>query len=359
MSKKNQFAPFALAVSLMLSVSCERPDIGFLSDNIQTPEDVIRPPKGLFSTSTLPIIDGSTYPLTYEILEVRDGNGNVTNELFEKHNIRVWTKAFDPATDRNLTMEQLVAAKLKNSEEPTLLLNSRSGQFAFTPASFFLKNSDYVIDMKISNVRGSKEFKDFAKVSFKPFVPIEFPATTRFACQLAKPESPNSFQFIVDHQIGPDSDNARKVLDGTNPYLTIRKVSDQGAPGINVVMKIVDKNGKELCRKHDEISLWPSGASYLSSYHDNSIGTEDNDEGSIFHLPAPPFPQWGTYSGNSLYLMYYQIPKNAVDVDWNGIGQDPSKWANYRGYIRFGIKINEPGTWEVIHKAPYFIRKRA
>ncbi len=353
---KNILKSFGLLLVLQfIFQSCERPEIGFLSDNIQTPESVIKPPKGIFSVAALPIIDGSTYPLSYKITEVRDGAGMVTNELFEKHKILIWTSAYNPKTDTTL---ELVNAKVKESEEPSLLLNERSGQLAFTPASYYLVNDKYVIDMEISNVRGTKSFKDFAKIEFKPFVPLEFPSTSRFMVQLAKPATPNTFQNFIETQVGPDSDNARKIAEGTHPFISIKKISSDGAPGLKVIFKVQDKDGKPLAKKFNEYSFYPSGASYLSSFHDNSVQTREFDDQTEFNLPAPPFPQWGTYGGNNLYLMYYLIPPSAVDVDWAKLGQNQADWGNYRGYIRFAIKINAPGTWEIVYKAQGLKRKR-
>lgn len=346
---------FTLMVVMLFTLGCERPEIGFLSDNIQTPESVITPPKGVFSTAALPIIDGSTYPLKYEIVEIRDGNGNVTSELTDKHKITIWTSAYNPKTD--VTME-LVNKKLKQSEEPSILLNERSGQLAFTPASFFLTNNDYVLDMKVSNVKGEHIFKDFAHISFKPFVPLEFPVNSRFMVQLAKTATPNTFVNFKEQQIAPESEFSKQVLNGTHPFLKISKTSNDGAPGVKVIMKIQDQNGKSLAKKMNEYGFFPSGATNLSSFHDNSVETVETDDATIFNLPAPPFPQWGTYTGTSMYLMYYIIPPSAVDVDWAGIGQKQSDWGNYRGYVRFGIKINEPGTWEIVYKAQGLLRKR-
>jgi hypothetical protein len=354
---KNKYNRLSLILIVVLfAFACERPEIGFLSDNIQTPESVIKPPKGIFSTAALPIIDGSTYPLKYEITEIRDGNGQVTTELTDKHKITIWTSAYNPKTD--LTMD-LVNKKLKQSEEPSLLLNERSGQLAFTPASLYLKNNDYVIDMKVSNVKGTQNFKDFAKISFKPFVPLEFPTTSRFMVQLAKAATPNTFVNFKEQQIASESEFSKQILNGTHPFIKISKISNDGTPGVKVIMKIQDQNGKILAKKLNEYGFYPNGPTNLSSFHDNSVQTDETDDATIFNLPAPPFPQWGTYTGASLYLMYYTIPPSAVDVDWAGLGQKQSDWGNYRGYVRFGIKINEPGTWEIIYKAQGLIRKRA
>lgn len=356
MKNKYRSIPLLLLI-LLFTISCERPDIGFLSDNIQTPESVIRPPKGIFSTSALPIIDGSTYPLQYEIAEIRDGSGKVTTELTDKHDITVWTSAFNPKTD--LTMED-VNKKLKKSSEPSILLNERSGQFAFTPSTYFLKNNDYEVDMKVSNVRGTRIFKNFAKISFKPFVPLEFPTTSRFMVQLSKAATPNTFANFLEQQIPADSELSKQIINGTHPFIKISKISNDGAPGVKVIMKIQDQNGKALAKKLNEVGFYPSGATFLANFHENSLSTEETDEASIFNLPAPPFPQYSSsYTGASMYLMYYIIPASAVNVDWAKLGLKQSDWGtNYRGYFRFAIKINEPGTWEIVYKAQGLIRKR-
>jgi len=162
-----------------------------------------------------------------------------------------------------------------------------------------------------------------------------------------------------EQQIASESEFAKQIMNGTHPFIKISKTSNDGSPGVKVIMKIQDQNGKTLAKKLNEYGFYPNGATNLSSFHDNSVQTDETDDATIFNLPAPPFPQWGTYTGASLYLMYYTIPPSAVDVDWAGLGQKQSDWGNYRGYVRFGIKINEPGTWEIIYKAQGLIRKRA
>ncbi len=336
-----------LLVVGVVALSCERPEIGFLSDNIQTPEDVIRPNKGVFFVSSRPIVDGSTFPLSWEILEVRDGNGNITTELFETYEISTWKVAYNPATDTTLAQ---LEEKLEISEQPSMILNDVSGQMAFTPASRYLANDDYELDMRVTNVKGTRDFINYAQISFGPFNPFETASTHRFAVQGARADAPTSWVFLNDLQIAPQSVGAMQLEDGTHPNLSITKISDDTAPGITVHLRVTDQNGNYISRKHGELAFWPSGATFLSSYHDNSIETVETDEGSTFYMPATPFPAWGTYGGVNQYLMYYIVPGSAIEVDWDKFDADHAEFPFHRGYLRFAFKLNEPGTWEIRYK---------
>ena len=159
------------------------------------------------------------------------------------------------------------------------------------------------------------------------------------------------------------------ILDGTDPYITVTKISDEPKQAILVKMIIADSHGAAL--DPSKVIFYPSGDTYLQNYHDNSIGVVTDAEGSTFGLPAPPFPQYGrTYSdGTNAYLMYYLTTDDAFTVDKEAYEADngPKNWDAYinpatgeirnRAYIRWGIKINDSGTWELKMKIPYTIKK--
>lgn len=344
--------------------SCEQPEVGYISDNIHSLQDTITVPRGLFMSAAIPAVEGSTYPMEWRITGVTDKDGKPTTELQDEHEILIWKKPFDPNTD---TTMELAMKKLELAKRPSILMNPVSGEFMFTQASKFVKGSDFYVNVGVKNTRGEKQLDKFARVKLLPFVPVEFPTEMRSRLQLGK--GGGVWDIGSTYTVLNDNDpKVASVLDGTNPYITITKVSDEPKTAVQVKMIIADSYGAAV--NPSKIIFYPDGTKYLQNYHDNTVGTKVDAESTTFGLPAPPFPQYSrTYTGTSAYLMYYLSTEDAFTVDKvafeaaNGI----KNWTPYidpatgqirnRAYIRWGMKINDTGTWVIKMKIPYTIKK--
>ena len=354
---------FILLVAILYS-SCTPPAVGYIDDNIHALEDTIFVPRGAFKLASAPAAEGSTYPLEWEITGITDAQGNPTNELFEEHQITTWTSAFDPNTDTSLELAQ---KKIVQPMEPSILISSVSGEIAFTQATKFVQNDIFKVNVKVKNVKGERQLDDFVVVKLLPFEPVEFPVEMRSGLQIGKGGGVFDMAKLSVIKNG-DDDNVPSVLNGTHPYITVLKTSDEPSVGINVKMIIADSYGTPL--NPEKVVFYPSGDTYLQNYHDNSTETTLDDTGIIFSLPAPPFPQFGrTYDGDNSYLMYYLTTTDSFTVDKEAFETDngPKDWSEYidpttgeirnRAYIRWGIKINDTGTWELKMKIPYTVVK--
>lgn len=343
--------------------SCVPPEVGYISDNIHALEDTIFVPRGSFMTSAAPAAEGSTYPLKWEITSITDETGKETNLFFEEHEILIWKSAFNPKTDTTLALAE---GKLELAKKPSILINEVSGEIAFTQATKHIKNTGnevFKVNVKVSNVRGERQLNDFVIIKLEKFKPVEFPTEMRSRLQLGKGKGAYDIGYtsVIMNDFDP---GVRGVLDGTHPYITVLKKSEEPKLGIKVKMVIADHYGTPL--HPDKVIFYPSGASYLQNYHENSTETSVDETGTFFSLPAPPFPQYAsTYSGTSSYLMYYLTTDDAFSVDKEAFEADNGKkdWSKYidpatgqircRAYIRWGIKINDSGTWEIKMKIPY------
>ncbi|GAA3553371.1 DUF5007 domain-containing protein [Snuella lapsa] len=357
---KNIFYSF-LTITLLI-VACKPPEIGYLSDNIHALEDTIFAPRGIFVKSAPPAIEGSTYPLHWEITSITDGNGNPTNALFEEHEILTWKEPFNPETDTSL---EIVNQKLELTNQPSILMNDVSGEFAFTQSTRNVTDNDiYHLNVKATNVRGERQLDDFVVVKLEPFVPVEFPVEMRSRLNLVNQSNGSLSALYTSKITNGFDDNVPSVLDGTHPYITITKISNEPALGVNVKMIITDSYDNPL--DPAKIPFYPSGSSYLQNYHDNSIETVSDATSTTFSLPAPPFPQYArNYGGNNSYLMYYITTRDAFTVDTEAYENDygAKDWAPFtdpdtgvivnQAYIRWGIKINDSGTWEIKMRIPY------
>ncbi|QTE23711.1 DUF5007 domain-containing protein [Polaribacter cellanae] len=340
--------------------SCTPPEVGYIDDNIHALQDTIFVPRGTFLLSAVPAVEGSTYPLEWEITGITDADGNPTDELFEKHTITTWKAAYNPETDTTL---ELAKAKIQQTEEPSILISPVSGEIAFTGATKFVKEDIFKINVKVKNVKGERQLDNFVVVKLLPFAAVEFPTEMRSRLQLGKDDGSYDIGYTSSIKNGDDPES-KKVLDGTHPYISVIKTSDEPAIGINVKMTIADSYDTPL--DTDKIIFYPTGSTFLQNYHDNSTETTTNATNTIFSLPAPPFPQYArTYSGNNSYLMYYLTKPTAFTVEKEAFEADngAKDWTKYidantgeirnRAYIRWGIKINDSGTWEIKMKIPY------
>ena len=361
---KNIFYFIVLALAV---ASCTAPEVGYISDNIHALEDTVFVPRGVFMTSAAPAAEGSTYPLHWEITDIRDANGQSTDDLFEEHEILVWKEPFNPETDVTL---ELAEKKLELAMKPSILINDVSGELAFTQATKFVNNPAgdiYTVDVKVSNVRGERQLDEFVILKMDPFQAVEFPVEMRSRLQLGKGGGSWDVGYTSVIRNGYDA-GVPSVLDGTHPYINVLKKSEEPKLGIKVKMVITDSYDNPI--SPEKVVFYPSGASYLQNYHDNSTETTTDETSTTFSLPAPPFPQYGrSYSGNNTYLMYYLTTDDAFEVDKDAFEADngAKDWTPYidpasgdircRAYIRWGIKINDSGTWEIKMRIPYTKKK--
>jgi hypothetical protein len=338
--------------------SCAPPEIGYISDDIHALEDTVFVPRGVFMTSAAPNPEGSTYPLTWKVTEVLDDNGDPTNALFEKHEILVWTSAFNPNTDTTL---KLAEAKLKLSPEPSLKINNVSGEMAFTQATKFVTDNNlFTINTNVSNIRGNRQLDDFVVVRLMPFIPVEFTGQMRSRLNMIKTKGGKKALFTAI--INNDNDNGvPSVLDGTHPYFSITKASNDPAFGLKVNMTITDSHDKPF--SPSQILFYPYKSGYLQNYHDNSTETVNNETSITFSLPAPPFPQYSRNNWGD--LMYYITSRDVFTVDKEAYEAKfgTQDWSAYKtndngdivceAYIRWAIKINDSGTWDIKMRIPY------
>lgn len=350
-------------ISVLASlVACQQPEVGYLSENIHALEDTVFVSRGVFMTSAAPSAEMSTYPLNWSISSILDKDGNPTEELFEKHEIQIWTQSFNADTDTTLELAQ---AKLETSAEPTLKINTISGEMAFTQASKFIEGNIFMVNANVSNVKDELQLDSFVVLKFLPFTPVEFPSEMRSRINLIKNDGSKKALYTATI-LNDNDDGVPSVLDGTHPYFSVLKTNEEPKLGIKVRMTITDRHDSPI--PPENILFYPSGAGYLQNFHDNSTETTQDASSYTFSLPAPPFPQFGrNYTGSSSYLMYYISTRTAFSVDKAAYESDygAQDWSDYKtndngdiiceAYIRWAIKIHDTGLWDIKMRIPYSV----
>ncbi len=336
----NKIAIVILAMA-SLTWACRKIEVGYLSDYIKYQNPTLYLMPGT-NTVTGPLMeDGSTMPLHVEMVEIRNSEtGEVATDLLTERPVTTWKEVYDWEVDT--TMAQL-EKKLEITDQPAFKLNEVSGQMTWNTNTMYAEGTNYEFDLKISNVRGSKIYENIGQVELLPLESVTWNGQTRLQIK----------------QIGADGktttvyskfENMDDLINGTSVAHQVNKLSDEGAPGIIVHLRTVDKNDVPFNPADGEVlGSWPGYN--LPHLANASVDTEVLDDEIIYKFPVLPFPYAGALWYNKNPFMYYYIPDKAigvVDSEELSSPYDPalSYWLNFR--IR--IFINEPGEWEIVIK---------
>lgn len=111
MRKNIKIAAFLIALLLVVT-ACEKPEIGYLSDNIFYNNSIYYVERGKTTYSSPIVANGSSSPLNVELLKVKDSIGNDVTAVFkEPQHIKVYDQ---PVTYLDSTME-LLNSRFKDS----------------------------------------------------------------------------------------------------------------------------------------------------------------------------------------------------------------------------------------------------
>ncbi|GEP88408.1 protein of unknown function [Chitinophaga terrae (ex Kim and Jung 2007)] len=279
----------AAVVTGLFFTACKKLDEGFLSDGLYVPDAPITIQRGLAFQKTEAILpDGSTRPITFELLDVRRADTKKhADEFFKEYPVYVYTAAIDPAKDT--TIEQVNKKReLKNMKPFTFLA---SGQWIFNGATDSLPlGVTYEYDIRVTNVAGTKEYKNIAT--------------------LTTADPPLVSETTTGCNFFPD-DGSPTIGMGAME-MKISRIKESGA---TVILKITDKDGKPFNPKNGEIIKRgdrPTFESY-SRFHP----VEYTDTSMICNFEIAPFPiaKYSSGGTNFNYLIYYRIPSTFATVD--------------------------------------------
>lgn len=343
MKRNNKIIITTLVVSLMIW-SCSKVEVGYISDYIkyETPTLYVESGADVSTGKLLP--DGSTKPLTVELLEIRNKEtGEIAEDLLATRPLVQWTDAYNYDTDSTLAQ---IEAKLNYVDTPAFVFNTVNGEIRWNSNTQYAEAEEYEFDLQVSNVRGSNTFENIGQVVITPFLPVWFKGGTRVQARGLDP-------VATIHNFTEDID---VLYDGTSEINTVTKISDESAPGVTVKLKVVDKNGVPFNPKLGEVlPNWPGFN--LPAYELSSVVTELTDEEFIYYFPVTPFPYYSWYINAENKLRYYHIPEEAVG------SIDPSDNSKYvpggRYWLNFrtNLAINGPGTWEIKIMFPFATHK--
>src|SRR5579859_923358 len=195
--------------------ACKKVQNGYLSSQIRYTDNPLQIQRGVIKQTNPIANDGSSAPVLYELLDIRDAvTHKHADSVYANQDRYIFTGMFDASVD---TTVALLNTKRKKISAPCFDFNTHTGAFTFYGTTSNVPLSTYEFDIKASNESGSKIYKDIATFTFFDGDPFEI-----------------------------DAGGGAWFKDGTTisgdigaPLVTIQRLSTSGD---RVILKIVDKN---------------------------------------------------------------------------------------------------------------------
>ena len=332
---------------------------GFISDDIYLKgADTIFIPLGGKGTTDVAWLDGSSQPAVFSISDIRDVQGNKSEQFFQKYLYSSWIKPYDHFTDTTMA---LIKAKLSEKEVPSISINPVNGMIQYLETTSDLKNAGdvFYLDAKVSNSKGEKILKNYATLKLtsdkKPFV--FYQAATAILLVNDGGES----TFTLYDNIPEDALDRHENIYKRNgkELVDIYKVSDEPSLGVKIIVKYIDEEGVVFDSK--EYDTYSAGTESYLDYAVNRVNTAD---GVSLEFPVTPWParpdllsylKGGTMGFDvldtaKLHKEVYTDLKHPFLNPWPETSWGASKW-----YIRLRSRVvfNESGTWVIAATFPY------
>ncbi|OJZ06268.1 MAG: hypothetical protein BGP15_11110 [Sphingobacterium sp. 40-24] len=294
--KKRSFIIGLAGLSLGLLNSCKSDQIGYLSENIRYNVENLQVNQGAVVYTDAIVANGSTTPLTVNLLAVRNKEtGELSTEFSKEHEISTYLAEI---TWRDTTLD-LLNAKIGKAKYPPMMLNATGGRVGFTQATQFVTPGQYTIDVEVSNVAGQKKFKNI----------LDFNVIG------AKKED-ILFKSCTSSDYGAESNFL--------PYTDYEIVVEHQAEGENkIVYQWEDKNGKPFNPKKGEVIKRGDRPTFKnwSPYYPEEV----TDTGLVYRYPDVSglvYPIMnGTYVGTEFWsgdpISYYRIVGTATTLGRN------------------------------------------
>lgn len=313
-----------LLAGLLTLGGCKKIEEGFLSDTIRYKSQDIFCQRGLPMVQSDAInLDGSTPPVTFRMLNLRDSSGKAAPAAFTtKYDVLMFKPgmSFDIKTDSTV---ELLNKKRETKNVTPMEFSTVSGQLTFNKASVNLPVGVYTFDLEAKNVRGVKVYNNFGRIN------------------IVDPTQDDMFQ------LEDNVDNAFSDITGTStgvkpPKVLFKKVSNDGA---RIILKVTDKNGVPFNPKAGEIIKRGDRPTFENYARFHPVVTTDTAMICDFEVAPFPLANYIDASTNWGHLIYYRIPSKFVAIDGMAVGQ-------FSANPRFAFSIKLEGTYMVEFRLP-------
>src|ERR1035437_2880438 len=162
----NTLNKLALSICAVLTLSaCNSIPDGYIADTIIYTRNPFNVDAGATMYSESPNLARSSFPMKFELTDIRNEKGEIDSSLIKRRDLSVWTSAYDGATDTTLALVLAIRKVLPN--QPTMQLLEAIGQLLFTAATSQVAAGKYTLSMKMSNSAGTRILKDIVTVNLQ------------------------------------------------------------------------------------------------------------------------------------------------------------------------------------------------
>jgi len=208
-----------ICLSIVLFAGCEKIEKGFLSDNMYYVDNPLVTSQGSITVSSSLVADGSTTPMQVELTRVVDNHGNDVDSILTRTDSILGFSGNVTWLDSTL---DLLNKKIQTTAAKPLSVSPLGGRIQLTPATQYVPQGTYTIDVKVTNIRGTR--------------------TLTGACNIIITGSSSPDTVYSGTYAGEFDPSTGTYLTGLgNPTVDVT----YSATDINkIVYKFVDKNGK-------------------------------------------------------------------------------------------------------------------
>jgi hypothetical protein len=307
--KKN----YKILLTVLIAVSvfaCVKAPHGFLSSQIRYRDSPMQIQRGNVVQTTAVDNDGSSAPVTYELLDIRDAvTHKHADSLYKNRPRYVFISQFDPNVD---TTVALLNTHRKLVDAPSFEFNSHTGAFTFYGTTASVPAGTYEFDITAKNENGMKTYKNVAKFNL-------------YDGDIAEIDAGGGAWF---------QDGTTLSGDIGEPKVTITKLSNTGTLAI---LKIVDKNGVAFNPKNNEYIKRGDRSSFDTFAKFHPLVASDTSLTCNFEVI--PFPFQGAAQG---FTIYYRIPGKFAKID---TGFTPTPDRGYSANPRFTFRLFQEGVY--------------
>lgn len=318
-------------------VACDTIADGYLSDTIVYTRNPLNVAAGSIMYSESPNLAGSSFPIKFELIDIRNEKGELDSSLIKRRDLTVWTEAYNGATDTTLAL--LMAKRKVLPNQPTMQLLEGSGQMLFTTATSQVAPGKYTLSMKMSNSAGSRILKDIVTINLQ-----NNPYTFNNL-------SPN-IAATNSGWIEPGGASTTDIKGASITFATATVTHDPKGPN-KLHLIIRDKNGNPWSWKNKEIVK--RGDRPCLEYALPFVKGEFKDTELVYEYPFAPFPFGTIVTPDGLALekrIDYRVLSDYVAID----GLTPGKW---HCNLMFYFSFNFEGEWTFDLKYPNLTRLSA
>jgi hypothetical protein len=318
--KKNYKILFVALLATSV-IACVKAPHGFLSTQIRYRDSPIQIVRGNVVETSAVDNDGSSAPVTYKLLDIRDAvTHKHADSIYKNRDRYVYTSQFDPDVD---TTVALLNSRRKIVSTPAFEFNEHTGGFTFFGSSANAPVGLYEFDISATNENGTKTYKNVANFNL-------------YDGPVAQIDAGGGAWF---------KDGTTTSGDIGEPKVTVTKLSPKGTLAI---LKIVDKNGVAFNPKNNEYIKRGDRSDFetFAKFHPLIV----SDTSLTCNFEVIPFPFQGAAQG---FTIYYRIPGKFAKID---PGFTPTPDRGYSANPRFTVRVFQEGTYLITVKLQHVVR---